>query len=319
MTTRYFAGIDAGQTSTTAIVGDERGRILARGTAGPADEVGADGTSTRLRDALRGALEDAARSAGLARDVRFESIVAGVSGYEGTIYGVRPDLPTDRFVLTHDAPIAHAGALAGGPGIVAVAGTGSVVYGVDKRGNSATIGGWGYLFGDEGSAFGIAVDALRTAAIAEDAGDLREPLLRRARAQFGATSLRTIVRSFYAGRIERNAIAAFVQAVVSEAESGDKIAAEIVAAGASRLVGQVRLCAKRLRMRKPKVTAVGGMLRSAWYARVLERAFAKLTPSFVYVQPLHEPVTGALLVAYREAGIDPPKLIERREMLVSSE
>jgi N-acetylglucosamine kinase-like BadF-type ATPase len=317
--TRYFAGIDAGQTSTTAVVGDERGRVLARGTAGGADEIAVDGESTRLHDALRSALQDAMQSAGLGRDLRFEAIVAGISGYEGTLYGVRPDLPTDRLVLAHDAPIAHAGAFGGTPGIVAIAGTGSVVYGIDKKGNSATIGGWGYLFGDEGSAFGVAIDALRTAAIAEDAGDLREPLLRRARAQFGATSLRTIVRGFYAGRIARSEIAAFVQAVVSEAEGGDRVAAEILATGASRIVGQVRLCAKRLHMRKPRVTAVGGMLRSAWYARVLERAFSKLTPSFSYVQPLHDPVAGALLVAYREAGVDPPKLIERREMLVSAE
>ena len=48
----YFAGIDGGQSSTVAIVGDERGKILGRATAGPADEVGASAGSTRLRDAL---------------------------------------------------------------------------------------------------------------------------------------------------------------------------------------------------------------------------------------------------------------------------
>jgi N-acetylglucosamine kinase-like BadF-type ATPase len=57
------AGIDGGQSSTIAVIGDERGRILARGAAGPSDEVGATADSTRLRDALAAALADARRRA----------------------------------------------------------------------------------------------------------------------------------------------------------------------------------------------------------------------------------------------------------------
>jgi len=46
-----FAGIDGGQSTTTAAIGDGT-RVLARGRGGPADEVGAGPDSTRLRDAL---------------------------------------------------------------------------------------------------------------------------------------------------------------------------------------------------------------------------------------------------------------------------
>jgi len=155
-----FAGIDGGQSSTVAVVGDERGRILGRGTAGPADEIGASKESTRLRDALQGALEAACADAGLAQESRFDAIVAGVSGYDGHVYGKMPALPSQRVVLVHDTPIAHAGALAGHPGVVIIAGTGSVVFGRDESGRSWTLGGWGFLFGDEGSAFSIVRDAL---------------------------------------------------------------------------------------------------------------------------------------------------------------
>ena len=51
-----FAGIDGGQSSTVAAIADETGRVLARGRAGPADEIGEGPSSTRLRDALRAAL-----------------------------------------------------------------------------------------------------------------------------------------------------------------------------------------------------------------------------------------------------------------------
>ncbi|HKE37033.1 MAG TPA: BadF/BadG/BcrA/BcrD ATPase family protein, partial [Candidatus Baltobacteraceae bacterium] len=126
--TRYVAGIDGGQTSTAAVIGDERGRVVGRGVAGPADEVGQGADSTRMHDALSGALRAACKGAGLDAGTHFEAIVAGVSGYEGRVYGKMPQLPAARFVLMHDAPIAHAGALAGEPGVVVIAGTGSVVY-----------------------------------------------------------------------------------------------------------------------------------------------------------------------------------------------
>ena len=62
---RLFAGIDGGQSSTVAVVADDAGRILGRGAAGAADEIGASKDSTRLRDALQGALAQAVDSARL--------------------------------------------------------------------------------------------------------------------------------------------------------------------------------------------------------------------------------------------------------------
>ena len=88
------AGIDGGQSSTVAAIGDERGRVLGRGAAGPADEIGAGPESTRLFDALRDALDDARRNAGLPDRARFDAIVAGVSGYDGRVYGRTLALPS---------------------------------------------------------------------------------------------------------------------------------------------------------------------------------------------------------------------------------
>ena len=75
---RFVAGIDGGQSSTVALVADERGRVLARGTAGPADEAGLHAGATSLRDALQGALADAVRNAALPLETEFDAIVAGV-------------------------------------------------------------------------------------------------------------------------------------------------------------------------------------------------------------------------------------------------
>ena len=84
----FVAGIDAGQSSTTAVVGDETGYAIGRGRAGPADEVGQAAGSSRLHDALRDALEAARRDAGLAADAavcrdRSRASVATKAGLTG--------------------------------------------------------------------------------------------------------------------------------------------------------------------------------------------------------------------------------------------
>ncbi|HXM08168.1 MAG TPA: BadF/BadG/BcrA/BcrD ATPase family protein, partial [Candidatus Acidoferrum sp.] len=128
MSELLFAGIDGGQSSTRAVVGTSDGRILGRGAAGGADEVGADANSTRLRDALRDALAAALANAGLPDNASFDTVVAGVSGYSGACVGLSPDLNARETILLHDAPIALAGAFDRDGGIVVIAGTGTVVY-----------------------------------------------------------------------------------------------------------------------------------------------------------------------------------------------
>src|SRR6185437_713958 len=70
-------------------------------------------------------------------------------------------IDAEHTIVTHDAMIALAGAVAGGSGIVTIAGTGSIAFGKNARGETARAGGWGYVFGDEGGAFDIVRQALR--------------------------------------------------------------------------------------------------------------------------------------------------------------
>src|ERR1700722_13274190 len=257
------AGIDGAQSSTVVLVGNERGQILSRSKSGPADEVGTDSNSTSRRDALREALADACRRGGLPVESDFAAIVAGVSGYEGRVYGAMPKMPTRRFILMHDAPVAHAGALAGMPGVVVIAGTGSVVYARDEDGVSQTLGGWGFLFGDEGSAFSIARDALALVMAAEDDGD--QSLREEAQAAcdfFAMGSLRHLARAFYSGEVTRAQFAAFTPVAVRFGRFR-----AIAEAGADRLAALAhRLLAA---MEEPRAALAGGLFADAdFYERV---------------------------------------------------
>lgn len=291
---KIFAGIDGGQSSTVALIGNERGEVLGRGVAGPADEVAQDAGSTRQRDALRDALTSALHVAGLPSDTRFARVVAGVSGYEGRTFGAAPQFRADDVRLMHDAPIAHAAAFGCGDGIVAIAGTGSVVYG--RRGeNELTIGGWGYLFGDEGSAFWMTCEALRAAMAAQDEGR-RDELCDDVFAAFSSDSLRGVARAFYRGAISRGELAAFAERLIELAPKHE-VAREIVLSGAVALVSDALLCAKRLKMKHPYAAFVGGLLRSHWFSSAIDAALAEAAPKLRRASPGSEPAAGALLLA----------------------
>jgi N-acetylglucosamine kinase-like BadF-type ATPase len=279
-----FAGIDGGQSGTTAAIGDAQ-RVLARGHAGPADEVGADASSTRLRDALEGALAGALRDAGLPLETRFDALVAGISGYDGRIFGQRPRLPSEHVTLMHDAPVAHAGAFNGQAGVVVIAGTGSVGYARARDGRTRTAGGWGYLFGDEGSAFWIArTYVARAIAGDEDAA----PLLR----FFGVASLEELTHAVYAGAMTRHRFAAF---------ASEALTSEPVAASAARELAQL---ARASAIEMPCTIAfAGGLMRNAPFKARVHDATRALLPGCALAEPLADAAEGALILARREAGV----------------
>ena len=85
---RYLVGIDGGQSSTEAVIVDERGRILAHGTAGPADHVDELPGSTKCAEACNLAVARALEHAGLPATTSFEAVHIGLSGYDADFDGV---------------------------------------------------------------------------------------------------------------------------------------------------------------------------------------------------------------------------------------
>ncbi|MGH7738144.1 MAG: BadF/BadG/BcrA/BcrD ATPase family protein [Candidatus Tyrphobacter sp.] len=301
---RYVAGIDGGQSGTQAAVADEEGRVVGRGEAGPADENWQGAQSTRMRDALAGALAEAVRDGGLDVRTRFEAIVAGVSGYEGRRYGVPPDLPTKRFVLVHDVAIAHAGALRGRSGVVVIAGTGSSAYVVDDDGQRGICGGFGYVFGDEGSAFWIVKTALSRAATHGD------PALEAAAANyFGERSIREIFAAFYHGSLSLDRFASFARVVIDVSEARDDgFARETATVAQERLADLAKSALRgRWRWNEPaRASFVGGLMSSDGFKRGVYRSLRERAKEMQIVEPANAPAIGAVILAMREARFSAP-------------
>ena len=209
----------------------------------------------------------------------------------------------DRYLFTHDAAIALSGALAGGPGIIAIAGTGSIASG-NAAGREARAGGWGYVFGDEGGAFDLVRGALRAALRQEEGWGaptvLRELLL----AATGEADANSLMHRFYTPDFPRERIASFAPLVDQAASSGDAVAQELLKSAAQSLATIVGVVRGQLFRSGEAVTVsyAGGMFRSPMVMSRF-RMLVELEDGSSIVDPRYGPAAGALIEAYRAAGV----------------
>ena len=300
----YYLGVDGGQSSTTALIGDASGRVAGVGRGGPCNHVRGPEARAKFMDAVGGCIRDACAQAGI-EAARFESAVLGFSGGPADKESLVHELiSATHLLLTHDALTALAGACAGEPGIVTIAGTGSIAFGRNAKGITARAGGWGYVFGDEGGAFDIVRQAVR-AALRQDEGwgpetSLRDALLE----ETGAKDANDLMHRFYNPEYPRSRVATLSKIVDREATDGDAIAQEILRSSAVELA-RIALAVRRQLFHEAEVTKVsyaGGVFRSrilcAHFKELVEREAGN-----VFGPPSYAPAAGALIEAYRLAGL----------------
>ena len=305
--TQLFLGLDGGQSSTTAMIGDESGRVLGIGHGGPCNHAGAEEGRERFVGAVSGSVEKAQKAAGL-NDITFDAACLGFSGgFADKETLARRLVRAKEYAFTHDALIALTGATGGEPGVVAIAGTGSMAFGKNPEGRTAQAGGWGYIFGDEGGAFDIVRQALRAALRSEEGWGpptaLRAALLESTGAR-DARSANDLLHRFYTSEYPRARVASFAKLVDDTARAGDQVARDILN-GAAQALATLASAVLRPLFPSPesaRVSYIGGVFQSAM---LLERyrMLLELEDRHRVAAPLHVPVAGALIEAYRLAGV----------------
>src|ERR1022692_3845329 len=234
---KLYLGVDGGQSGTTAVIGDDGGRILGTGQAGPCHHATEGEGRAKLERAVTGSVGAACAQAGLdAAAVRFEAACFGMSGGPDDKREIlAATLRVERLVVTNDAVISLAGATTTGQGIVTIAGTGSIAFGRNAAGRTARAGGWGYVFGDEGGGFDIVRQALRAALRMEEGWgpptSLRQALLDTT----GQASANRVLHLFYTPDWPRSRAASLASLVDSAAAEGDPVALHILESAAQEL------------------------------------------------------------------------------------
>jgi N-acetylglucosamine kinase-like BadF-type ATPase len=305
---KLFLGVDGGQSSTTALIGDETGRVLGEGHGGPCNHIGAAEGRAKLVRAVTECVSKACEQAHLdPQQAHYEAACFGMSGGPDDKESLLAEiLPAGKLIVTHDGLIALSGATAGDAGIIAIAGTGSFAFGRNAAGQSARAGGWGYIFGDEGSGFDITRQALRAALRFEEGWGpptaLRETLLEAS----GAADANGALHLFYTREFPRSRVATFARLVDQAAMLGDRVAIDILNNAAQQLASLVASIRRQLwkETETARVAYIGGVFQSKL---VLERfcQLVEMQDGNRCQAPEYGPAAGALLEAYRAAGLHP--------------
>ncbi|HWK80024.1 MAG TPA: BadF/BadG/BcrA/BcrD ATPase family protein [Thermomicrobiales bacterium] len=306
-------GIDGGQTSTKAILVEPDGTVVGTGTGSPCDHLHGPNGYAKNRDAIASAAAAALAAAQRpASDIRAAGLgltsAPREMGADATFRRMVDEFATidpDAFWVDADFVSNLAGASAGGPGIVVIAGGGSIGYGVDDSGREAIAGGLGYLMGDEGSGWYIGLHAIQAAARAYDLRGPQTALLPFVLDHYGLSQIRDIIRIIYAEGFSRDRISSIARDVIRIAGDGDPVAAEIVRTGAERLGDTALGVARQLHAAGDPIVVypTGGVLsarplvRDPFAARI-----RSLWPEATIADPAFPPVVGAVLQVWKTTG-----------------
>jgi N-acetylglucosamine kinase-like BadF-type ATPase len=310
--TDFFLGCDGGGTKTDLAVVTGEGRL-----GGYLQAPSTYYLSSRSRGVeLVGEVLDEAVPAVCAQariapgDVRFAFF--GLPGYGE----VRADVPRidaaaaqalrhGRLRCDNDMVCGWAGSLAGADGINVIAGTGSMTYG-RRAGTGVRVGGWGELFGDEGSGYWIGIRALRAFSKMSDGraerGPLHDVLTRDLALDADMDLIGLVLHQWQGGRQQ---IAALAPAVREAAILGDHRAQAILTGAAAELAGLVDATRRRLGFTSGEAVPVsysGGIFAMPEILASFMAGISALPASYRVRKPRFAPVIGAALYAAMLAG-----------------
>ncbi len=295
-----FAGIDAGASHTEAVVSDESLRPAARwrGLGAPMQPGRAAQSARVILDVLSVALE----ASGL--DGEPDAVVVGATGAGNPqaraelLSALQAGLgeTTEVKVLT-DAEIALASAFGDWPGVVVMAGSGSIAYAKGPEGEQWRSGGLGWQFGDEGSGFWLGSEAISAIGRAIDGRGPETNLTALIQAEAGTDSVSGTMR--WAGKAERSQVARLARTVCTAAKTGDSVAAELVQQAASSLADHVSTLVRKYPAGSSVKVAVGGGLLSpdSPVRHSLETMIQERLPQVELLDITIDPPGGALALA----------------------
>lgn len=297
-----MVGVDGGGSKTACLVVEWGGRATGYAVGGPSNYHGTGAAAAA--EVLLATMGEALAAAG-ARTDEVAALCAGLAGCDreddrAVARAMLAPVPLGRAPLVvNDAKVALAGAFGNGPGVVVIAGTGSIVMGQDGD-RTERAGGWGPLLGDEGSGYDV---GRRGAVAALRAHDGRGPptLLVELYRQYLGGDLDLLIPLVYRP-MPTSGMARLARLVGEAAKAQDPVALAILDTAAEELALAVRAVARRLGSACPAVAAVGGLFRELAGFREL---VANRLGHPDLAGPLYAPVVGAVLLAAGCCGYQP--------------
>jgi len=300
---RAVVGVDGGGTKTQAVILDANFAILGEGLAGPSNplRVGIANAAVAVREAID-------RACGVAQLRRTDLVAAqiGLAGAGRKELSVRMreallGLGIGEVIVVGDADIALYGATEGEPGLIVIAGTGSICCGINSRGKQICAGGWGPIAGDEGGGAWIARRALRAIARAVDGRGAPTSLTNSACAYFHVSDPNDLSTAIYAPTITNERLAGFAKFVIQAAKAKDRVAREILAEGGRELGAAAAAVIRNLKLEREtfQVAYVGGVFDASQELVLssLREEVRRVAPKVYFAPPRFSPAVAAARMA----------------------
>lgn len=318
----YVLGIDGGGSKTVCVLMDETANVIGRGVSGASNyqSIGIKAALQSIQTAINSAVVEALK---LTENIRIKAICLGLAGVgrledievikglvqelqNSRLLPITWDLLVSNIVICNDALIALVGGVGYPVGIVVAAGTGSIVYGRNRNGKTKRVGGWGYILGDEGSAYKIAVAGMQAALKAYDGREMSTALIESFKQHLGLISIEDLIEVIYQRGWGVKEIAALAPLVDTVASCGDEIAHRIIDNAVRELIHATATVIDAIFSNQElfKVVTTGSLWQGK--SRIREKfviSIHTMFPSAKVIFPRQEPAYGAgLLALSRLAG-----------------
>ncbi len=298
----FYLGIDGGGTKTRCALGDET-KTLATAVSGGSNVIRVG--EALAREALHSSILEACNTAKIGPD-KIQSICVGAAGaarpdVADRVQSILAEITPASIQVVGDMVIALEAAFGKGPGVIAIAGTGSIVYGRDATGRTARAGGWGYAISDEGSGHWIGQHAVSAILRARDAGhntSLSDMVLK----TLDLPDLGALVEA--ANSQPPPDFPRLFPIVLKAATERDAVARALLADAGSQLASLTAKVVSRLWPSSPHapVAMTGSVFRQSSEVRqVFYNCLHARFPGLEVRSDLVEPVDGALALARRNA------------------
>jgi glucosamine kinase len=297
----YYLGIDGGGTKTRCILGDET-TAFATAMSGGCNIVRLG--ETQARESLQTAVRQVCAIAKVS-PAQLRALCIGAAGaarpevaakMRNILAELVPEIPPAKIEVVGDTVIALESAFGAGPGVIAIAGTGSIVYGRDAAGHTARAGGWGFAISDEGSGHWIGRRAISAILSAHDEG-LDTALTAMVLQAWTLATIDELVQQ--ANSTPPPEFPRLFPVVLRAADQGDSIARDLLADAGAKLAALAVIVIRRLAPHAPAgmlpVAMTGSVFRQSPYVRQVFYNFLQTTFAGICVrQDPVDPVEGAL-------------------------
>jgi N-acetylglucosamine kinase-like BadF-type ATPase len=297
-----FLGIDGGGTKTSCVIGDETS-LLGAGTSGGSNVVRVG--ERQARESLGAAIRQACAAANV-NPTQIQRTCAGIAGgarpeIDGVVRRMLSEFVSGQIEVVGDMVIAMEAAFGGGPGVIVIAGTGSIAYGRNSKGETARAGGWGFAISDEGSGHWIGRSAVAVCMRDHDEGRAASSAL-----------LENIMKAWSVDSREQLVLtanksadfAALAPAVMFAADAGDATARNVLTQAGAELAILAGIVIRRLfgdAVAVPVALSGGVFRNSALVRQVFDTSLRIAYPQASLNTGVIDPVSGALTLARKNA------------------